>query len=140
MWVLVQIKDWFKHWFIALVFLIIVAVVWIVVFVAMSPFFMPVFIASKWKSEAVFLGVKMMFKSWSRNMFIVQDAAANTVLGGSRKKHVSGRVGYHSMRENGIAMKMEVVIDLIFKVLKNQDRHCRASIESGESYNVNWGG
>ena len=140
MWVLVQIKDWFKHWAIALLFLLIVVLVWSLVFTAMSPFLIPVFIKSKYKDEGMIFGKKAMYKAWAKNMFIVQDQAANTVLGGSMKKHVSGRVGYLAIAENPIAMKMAVVIDAYFRVFHGQKNHSRVSVEAGYPYNENWGG
>jgi len=140
MWVLIQIKDWFKYWTIALLFLLIVVVFWILIFIPMSPVLVPVFIASKFKEEANIFGKKVLFKQWSLNMFLSQDQAANTILGGSMDTNVSGRVGYHAIRENGIALKMEVAINLLFKILFKQENHCRASIENDEYYNVNWGG
>lgn len=86
------------------------------------------------------MGKPMLFKMWARNMFISQDQGANSMLGGSMDTHVSGRVGYHSLRGNGIALNMEKVINLIFRVFFRQKNHCRVSIENDEAYNKHWGG
>jgi hypothetical protein len=129
-----------KNWFAAIVFLLIVVLFWLALFIAMSPLLIPVFLISLFKDEAVLLGKKIIFKQWARNMFISQDQGANAMLGGSMDNHVSGRVGYNAIRGNGIALKMEIVINLFFKIFFKQDNHCRAAIEFDEAYNKNWGG
>ena len=129
-----------KHWLIAILFLIIVVIVWALIFVVMSWALIPVFIVSKFKDDAVVFGKKVLFKSWAHNMFIAQDQAANALLGGSMDTHVSGRVGTNAIRGNKIALNMEKVINLVFKVFAGQENHCRVTIEKDEDYNKDWGG
>jgi len=127
------------NWFVAIVFLVIVVITWLLLFIAMSPVLLPVFLISKVKEEGTVFGKKVMFKSWALQMFISQDQGANTILGGSMDTHVSGRVGYQAIRGNGIALRMEKVINGYFKIFFKQDNHCRDAIEHDEPYHNNWG-
>lgn len=140
MWVLVQIVDWFKHWAIAIVFLMVIVVFWSLLFIVMAVVLIPVTVASLFKDELHLFGVNFKFKSWRYNMFIAQDQAVNTLFGGAMDTHISGRVGIRAIDENGIALKMEKVINLLFRWLLKQENHCRTSIEHDEKYNKDWGG
>jgi hypothetical protein len=129
-----------RDWLVAIIFLLIVAITWLGIIVVMSPVMTPVYIISLFKEELVLFGKKILFKSWHKNMLISGDQGANTLLGGSMDNHVSGRVGYNAILGNGVALKMEIVIDLIFKVLFKENNHSRNAIERDENYNKHWGG
>ena len=127
------------QWLVALVFMLIVVVCWSTLFVVMSPVVLPIYLISKVKPTATILGVTLNFKGWAYQMFIAQDQTTNTVLGGNMDTHVSGRVGYHAKRGNGIALKMELVIDYCFEKVLKQVGHCRVAIENDEKYSKVWG-
>jgi len=129
-----------KSWAVAVILLSLVLLFWSVLFIAMSPILIPVTIASLFKDEVHFLGVNFKFLSWRYNMFISQDQGANAMLGGDMDTHVSGRVGRRAIKGNDIALKMETVINLLFKALFKESNHCRNAIEHDEKYNKNWGG
>lgn len=92
------------------------------------------------KDESFIFGKVIDWKMWRYNLWIADDQNVNAMLGGDRDITVSSRVGYNARRGNGIALKMEVVINLLFKLAINQDDHCQASIERDEQHNKNWGG
>lgn len=127
------------QWFVATAFMLIVVFFWVLLFIVMSPVLIPVYLLSKVKEEATVFGVNFNIKGWAYHMFISQDQAVNTILGGNMDTHVSGRVGFHAKRGNGIALKMELVIDWCFEKVLKQVGHCRAAIENDEIYSKSWG-
>ena len=130
----------FTQWFVAILFMVIVVVWWLTLFIVMSPALVPVYLISKVKEDVTVFGTYFNFKGWAYHMFISQDQAVNTILGGHMDTHVSGRVGFHAKRGNGIALKMELVIDYCFEKLLKQIGHCRNAIENDEIYSKGWGG
>lgn len=129
-----------KEWLYAAILLIVVFFLWFWFSFTKGFILIPVYAMSKIKDESIILGKRIDWGRWAYNMFISDDQATNAVLGGDRDITVSSRVGYNAKRGNGIALKMEVVIDWLFLKLKSQKDHCRASIERDEKHNKNWGG
>jgi hypothetical protein len=132
--------NWLGEWLVAILFLMIIPVFWLAIALVMSPVLIPVLIISLFCERSKILGVKVLWRKWSYNMIVSQDQSVNTILGGSLDTSVSSRVGYRSELGNGVALKMEPVINLLFKVFAGQENHCRASIERDEVHNKNWGG
>jgi len=129
-----------KEWVVALLLLALVAVFWLLLFIAMSPVLGPVAAISIVKKEIEYKGMKFKFRSWAIQMLLAQDQGANSMLGGSRDTDISGRVGTKAIAGNGIALKMEKVIDLLFLVLLKERSHCRSVIEHDEKYHNHFGG
>lgn len=132
--------DSAKEWLAAIVLLVLIVVLWAWFTLAKSLILIPVYIVSKFKDESVILGKRVNWAMWARNMFLSDDQSVNAVLGGDRDITISSRVGYNAIFGNGIALKMELVIDWLFYITTGQKQHCRASVERDEKHNKKWGG
>jgi hypothetical protein len=132
--------KWIGEWVTALFFLLLVVYFWLGPTVLKAPLILIAFIISKFKKKSIIFGKKVRWGEWAYNMFIADDQNANAALGGNRDITVSSRVGYNAKRGNGIALKMEKVINLGFLVFAKQKDHCRVSIEVDEQHNKEWGG
>jgi len=78
-------------------------------------------------------------RAWSKNIGMGEDVMLNTIFAGHYKSTISGRIGFHSIRGDRVALHMERPVNLIFKLWKNQDNHCRATIKPGDIYNRHLG-
>ena len=129
-----------KHWAYASALLLLVFILWAYLIITKLFVILPVSIIAIKRDYSVIFGKCINWKQWRYNLWISDDQNVNAMLGGDRDITVSSRVGFNAKRGNEIALKMEKVIDLLFKITINQDNHCRASIERDETHNKNWGG
>lgn len=106
---------------------------WLVTFVALevvlsvlSPFI---------KITAVFAQAfgKGRVKQWGYNNFIALDNYRSSQLGGDPEETISSRLGKARLRgRSKTFIFLADKVDLVFKVIKDQDNHCVASIEREE--------
>lgn len=108
------------HWLKAVTLLSIIFVMW-TAFVAVQSFSLIV--------AAIFAYPMPEFRLLLRSILLGQDQLINTFLGGYWKTTISSEIGGNAIKGSGTALKMERVVNWIFKFTVNQDNHCRVSIE-----------
>lgn len=131
--------KWLVEWAAALILLALIIFFWACATIPKLPILIPVYITSKFTDKTRILGVDVHWHGWARNMFLSDDQAANATLGGSMDNTCSSRIGHNAARGSRIALKMELLTDMYFRLTTGQKNHCRVSIERDEKHNKNWG-
>ena len=92
--------------------------------------------------QLLITGLSIVFKrlrEYAGSLWLVQDLDVNVILGGNAEVTISSRVGWMAQNGSKTALVMEKVINKIFKLVLNQDDHCRASIEATDKHNTGFG-
>lgn len=109
---------------------------WIVLVIVQLPVLLPVTLIACFVERTG----EVHWQRWRYNLWIGQDQAVNTMLGGDRDITVSSRIGWNAEQGSKTALLMESWLNPVWQLFTGQDNHCRRAIERDENHNKHWGG
>ncbi len=112
------------NWLKAKIGLLIISIVWLSLIVVCLPVMLVALIYDKKRADI----------DWLYSLFLAQDFLVSAILGNHHNTTISALLGHMKTKGSKTGTLMAKVVDLLFKIARNEDEHCVNAMKPTDVY------